>query len=75
MSTRELAPLTVSAAEAAALLGVSRSTWLLWNDAGTTPRGLKIGGRRLWDYGELQQWISAGAPPRTKWEALRGAAR
>jgi len=70
---RALEPLAVSAAEAAALLGVSRSTWYDWHDAGKTPRGLKIGGRRLWDYAELQRWVSAGAPPRVKWAAIRGA--
>ena len=73
MSSRALQPLTVSAAEAAALLGVSRSTWYDWHDAGRTPRGLKIGGRRLWDYAELQRWVSAGAPPRERWNQMTGA--
>jgi len=73
MSSRTLEPLTVSAVEAAALIGVSKSTWYAWTDAGRTPAPLKVGGRTLWRFDELQAWIDAGAPPRERWNQMRGA--
>jgi len=71
-TTNNLQPLTVSAAEAARLLGVSRSTWDSWTTRGLTPRPLRIGGRVLWSYRELMAWIDAGAPPRAIWYQREG---
>ena len=68
------APLLVGADEVARLLSVSRSTVYCWLDCGRLPSPLKVGGRTLWRFDELQQWIGAGAPPRVKWE-MRGAGR
>jgi len=68
---RILEPLTVSAAEAAELLSISRSTLYEWNTLGRVPSPVRIGGRTLWDYVELQRWVGAGCPPRVRWEVMR----
>ena len=57
--TREL----LTAAQAAAFLGMSRSTLTRWNNQGNgPPRVLK--GLRYWYSREcLRQWLKHGAPP------------
>jgi len=69
------APLLVGADEVARLLSVAKSTVYSWLDSGRLPSPLRIGGRTLWNHDELQRWVQAGAPPRVKWEQVRGAAR
>ncbi len=48
--------------DAAALYGCNWRTLLRWSDCGLTPKGLKIGGRRLFRLNELQAHIAAGCP-------------
>lgn len=66
-----LPPLLVGAAEAARLVGLSRSSWCKHDSSGRVPRALRIGARKLWSVDELRDWIAAGAPGRSRWEELR----
>lgn len=63
-----VAALTLDAAGAAELLGVSRSTfWKLYSE-GRTPEPLRLSGRVVrWRREELGAWVRAGCPPRDKW--------
>lgn len=55
----ELSPLAVGAQEAAALIGVSRSTFLrLASIPGRVPGSYRIFGRRLWRVQDLQRWVA-----------------
>jgi excisionase family DNA binding protein len=69
--TPAVAPITLDARGAAQLVGCSRSTWLQLASAGRTPAGVKLGRLRRWSTSELSDWIAAGAPPRSRWEAMR----
>jgi predicted DNA-binding transcriptional regulator AlpA len=64
-------PLLLRAAQACRLCSVSEATWGRWDSAGKIPRGIKIGGARLWRRAELLDWVAAGCPPRREWEARR----
>jgi predicted DNA-binding transcriptional regulator AlpA len=63
------------ARDAAALCGIGLATWWRWDAAGRMPRGVKIGGARLWSREELLDWIRAGCPARPEWQARREADR
>jgi predicted DNA-binding transcriptional regulator AlpA len=63
------------ARDAARLCGVSVATWWRWDAAGRMPRGVKIGGARLWSRAELLSWIDTGCPGRAEWQARQAAAR
>ena len=67
------APLLVDAREAARLCGVSRSTFWALHSAGKVPLPVHLGRRTLWRVSELAAWTEAGAPPRDRWQVLRGA--
>ena len=54
-------PLMVGASDAAALCGVSRSTWCKLDAAGRIPQSLRVGRRRLWVVVELRRWTEASA--------------
>ncbi len=60
--------LLVSAEEAAALCGVSRSTWLSWDANGLCPRRICIGGSVRWSRLQLNRWAAIGAPDRAAFE-------
>ena len=63
--------LTAPAPEVARLLGISeRHLWAL-NSSGRVPRPLRLGRAVRWSVEELRDWIAAGAPERTRWEAMR----
>jgi predicted DNA-binding transcriptional regulator AlpA len=63
--------LAISAAEVARLLGVSeRHLWAL-DASERVPRPIRLGRSVRWSLDELRAWISAGAPGRAEWEALR----
>lgn len=64
-------PLLLSAEEAAALCGVSRSFWWSLHSAGRVPLPVKLGERTLWRRTELEAWTEAGCPAREKWEAVK----
>jgi predicted DNA-binding transcriptional regulator AlpA len=59
---------TLNSKQAAALLGVARSTFLSQHSAGMTPRPVRIGRRTLWIAAELRAWLEAGCPSRERWE-------
>lgn len=46
-----------------AKIAISKRAWLRICDAGKAPWGLKLGGRRLWDLDELDEWIATGCKP------------
>lgn len=62
--------LTVDAAGAARLVGVSRTSWYSLLAAGRAPEGLRLGGRRVWGREELAAWVAAGAPPAVRWRTM-----
>ncbi len=66
-TTATVAAELVSAQEAARICGVSKATWWSHHSAGLIPQPVRIGGRTLWRRAELNDWIRAGCPPRSKW--------
>jgi predicted DNA-binding transcriptional regulator AlpA len=74
-ATITVQPALLRARDAAKLCGVSVATWWRWDAAGRMPRGLKIGGARLWSRGELLAWIDGGCPDRAEWQARQAAQR
>jgi len=65
--------LLLTASELAALLGVNRSTIWTWHSGGKIPMPLQIGGITRWRRAEIQHWLEAGAPPRTRWNVVNAA--
>jgi predicted DNA-binding transcriptional regulator AlpA len=65
----------VSAAEAARLCGVSRTTWYALLSSGRCPAPTRLSGRVLWRRDELVDWCNAGCPSRDRWEVLRKGGR
>lgn len=65
------ARLAVSAADAARMLGISRSSWLALVSGGRAPGGIRLGRRVVWRVGELGDWLKAGAPTRDAWDRQR----
>jgi predicted DNA-binding transcriptional regulator AlpA len=68
-------PLAVSAAAAAALVGISRGHWLRLCSAGRVPEPVRLGRCVRWNVDELKRWIEAGCPGRDVWETLKEARR
>ena len=64
-------PLLLTATEAAALLGVSRSVFYRWDARGDIPRPVRIGRLRRWGRLDLCRWVERMCPPRHLWEAER----
>ena len=63
--------LALPAAEVAKLLGISqRHLWSL-NSSGRLPNPLRLGRSARWFLPELRAWLAAGAPERSKWEAMK----
>lgn len=63
------ATLLLEVREAAALVGVSRSTFWKLHSSGRVPLPVRLGGRVVrWRREELQAWVSAGCPPRDHWK-------
>jgi excisionase family DNA binding protein len=67
--------LTLTAKDAAELLGISRSQFFKLHAAGRIgPLPVYLGSRApRWVRSELEAWLQAGAPNRQKWQAMRGA--
>jgi len=66
-----LGPLLLTARQAAAMCGKSLRTWRAWDSAGRIPSAVQIGKSKLWRYLELREWVTAGCPPRSEWEARK----
>lgn len=45
-----------------AKVDMSKRGWLRACDAGLAPWGCKVGGRRLWNLDEIDEWIRKGCP-------------
>src|SRR5262249_21481078 len=63
--------LLVNARTAAAMCGKSLRTWRTWDAAGWVPRPVRIGRSTLWRVDELREWVAAGCPHRSEWEARK----
>lgn len=60
---------------AAALCGICRRQWMSLHAQGRVPAPHRLGKRCLrWSPIEIGAWLSAGTPPREKWNAMRKAA-
>jgi predicted DNA-binding transcriptional regulator AlpA len=57
--------------KAAALCGMSRTSWYRAESSGKVPRAVRIGGSVRWRRDELLRWIDAGCPARAKWDIIR----
>jgi predicted DNA-binding transcriptional regulator AlpA len=71
---RELAQalrLTYGRPELAQALGISLASLDRLDAAGTVPRAVRIGGRKLWVRETIAEWLRAGAPSRKEWEAMQ----
>lgn len=64
--------LTLPAADAARLCGISRASWFKLRAADRVPAPIRLGGCVRWRVDELHAWLDAGAPPRPTWERMRG---
>lgn len=67
--------LAVPAAEAAAVLGLGRSTFDRYSKMGLVPDPVYLGTRPRWRVQELVDWLRAGAPPRDRWHWTGGLDR
>ena len=67
--------LALNAAEAAVAIGLSERSFRRGLAAGRIPRGVKIGGRSVWQISVLEAWLAAGAPPQAEWEAGAASGR
>ena len=63
-----LAPLLLTAKQAAKICSKSLGTWRTWDAAGWIPRPIRIGRSMLWRADELREWVEAGCPRRAEWE-------
>ena len=69
MSTSQETGLLLTAEELAGLLRVSRShVWKL-HAMGRLPLPVRLGRAVRWNRTEIEEWLSAGCPPRDKWLA------
>lgn len=44
------------------IVKLSPRAWMRLCDSGCAPRGVKLGGRRLWNLEEVYDWITKGCP-------------
>ena len=64
--------LLLSAGDAAALLGVSRSLFYgMYSSGRLGPMPVKLGSRTLWRRKELETWTDAGCPTRDLWYTMK----
>jgi len=76
LEPRQIEPLLLSAAQAAALCGIGRSLFYsLHSSQELGPLPLKLGCRTLWRRKELETWISEGCLPRKQFLLSRSAER
>jgi len=66
--------IAVSAAQAAAMHGISRAQWWKLHAMGKVPLPIYLGAKApRWRVDELRAWATAGAPDRATWERMRNA--
>ncbi len=70
---RDRGPRTLTASEAAALLGVSVATVRGWADGGRLPSHRTVGGHRRFELEELRTWLSRRGAPAPQARRLRRA--
>ena len=68
----ESEPLALTARDVARLLKVSPRHLATLNATGRLPRPVRFGRSVRWNAEELREWLAAGAPPRDRWEAMKG---
>lgn len=61
----------VVAGVAAAICGISRTTWYKLRAAGRVPAPIRLGRRVPWRIDELHDWTTAGCPTLHEWKQLR----
>lgn len=62
--------LLIDALAAAGMCGLSRSAWYKLVSSGKAPASVKLGRSARWNREELERWVVAGCPARSKWEAM-----
>lgn len=70
MTTTPSECMLIDAREAWTLCGLSKSSWYKNLASGRIPRPVKIGGALRWRRRELDDWIAAGCPARSAWDAM-----
>lgn len=70
----ELGPICLDAGDVIRLLmpSISVRTWRRMDSASRIPRGIKIGGRKVWRVADIKTWIEHGCPDRERFEFLSG---
>jgi predicted DNA-binding transcriptional regulator AlpA len=67
--------LLITDVQAAALAGVSRSTWNVLRAAGKVPACVKLGRAVRWRRLDVELWIEWGCPNRAEFDARKAAGR
>jgi len=70
--TTAAVPLLLTAEQAAALAGVSRSHWWSLHSAALVPLPVKLGRATRWRRDELAAWVAVGCPARHEWNQREG---
>ena len=63
-------PAGIGPAEAAGLVGLSRSTLDLYVSAGLVPGPAKVGAKCIFSRQKLESWLAHGCPPAAEFEAV-----
>lgn len=63
-------PLLLRAEAAAKLLDISKAHFYRMHNAGKVPMPIRLGGTVRWRRAELESWIAAGMPNRSKWNTM-----
>lgn len=56
------------------ILSLSKRQVFRLNSCGKLPKPIRIGGAVRWSAQEIADWLTAGAPDRKRWEAMREVA-
>ena len=74
-SRRRLSPLVADAKRLSRLLCLGVRTIRSMDSAGKLPRPIRLNTRVVWIIREIRDWLEAGAPDRSTWEALKRTSR
>ena len=70
----QISPLLLDGAEAAAMIGVSRSHLYALHSSGRLgPLPVRLGKRTLWRRDELERWVADACPSRQQWQTMKDA--